>query len=106
MTHEVLLSFFQKFLNQDAVMIDKIAHFKEDLYIDQNAGAVVFSLPALYELLFDPQILSFSEFKQTLYQGQFNQALQAFDGMVSVYQSNGKIVDNLYQVKTLVNKYA
>jgi hypothetical protein len=55
-------------------------------------------------LLFHPQVLSFSEFKKNLYQGQFNQALQAFGGVVSVYQSHGKIVTNLYQVKALVNK--
>jgi hypothetical protein len=104
MTHETLLTFFQKFLNQDTETIVKITHFKEDLFIDRETGALVFSLNSLYELLFDPQILPFSEFKKTLYQGQFNQALQALGGEVSVYQSYGKIADNLYQVKMLLNK--
>jgi len=104
MTHEVLLIFFQKFLNKESDVIERIAHFKGRLFVDQETGALVFSLFALHELLFDQQVLSFSEFKKALYQGMFNQALKANGGVVSVYQSNGKIADNLYQVKTLVNK--
>ncbi|MFT7373376.1 MAG: hypothetical protein ACI9T9_002076 [Oleiphilaceae bacterium] len=101
MTHEILLTFFQKFLNQDTDTIAKITHFKDDLFIDPETGALVFSLNSLYKLLFYPQILSFSEFKKALYQGSFNQGLQALGGLVRVYQTNGKIADSLYQVNTL-----
>ncbi|MFT6265227.1 MAG: hypothetical protein ACJAWS_001375 [Oleiphilaceae bacterium] len=104
MTHETLLAFFHKVLNQDAATIEKIAHFKGDLFIDQERESLIFSLPSLHALLFDKQGLSFPEFKKALYQGKFNQALKTIGGVVSVYQSNGKITDSLYQLNLLVNK--
>ena len=100
-----MLTFFQQFIDQEAKAIERIGRVKEGLFIDQKTGALVFSLSSLHELLFDQQKLSLSEFKQTLYQGTFNQSLQAFGGVVSVYQSHGKIDDNLYQLNALVNKY-
>ena len=105
MTHEILLTFFQQFIDQEAGTIERIGRIKDDLFVDQKTGALVFSLASLHKLLFDQQKLSFSEFKQTLYQGHFNQSLQAFGGAVSVYQSHGKIDDNLYQLKVLDKKY-
>jgi len=105
MTHEILLTFFHQFIDQEAGTIERIGRVKEDLFVDEKTGALVFSLSSLHQLLFDPQKLSFSEFKQTLYQGTFNQSLQAFGGVVSVYQSYGNIDDNLYQLNALVNKY-
>jgi len=104
MTHETLLTFFQQFIDQEAGVIERIGRVKGDLFVDQKTGALVFSLSSLYELLFDQQKLSFSQFKQTLYQGTFNQSLQAYGGVVSVYQSYGKIDDNLYQLNGLVIK--
>lgn len=104
MTHEILLTFFQKILKQDAKTIEAIAQSKEQVFIDQETGVLVFSLLSLYELVFDKQILSFTEFKKNVYQGSFNQSLQALGGVVSVYQSYGKVDDNLYQFSALVNK--
>ena len=104
MVHEVLCNFFLQFLNQEKVTMNSVASFNERLFVEQETGALVFSLPALHDLLFAPQTLSYSVFIKTLYQGQFNQALQASGGVVSVYQSNGKVDDNLYQLNALVNK--
>lgn len=103
-THQVLLTFFQEFLTQELLVIERIRHVNEELFVDAETGALVFSLDSVYKLLFDEQKISFFEFKRTLYQGDFNTSLKALGGEVSVYQSEGKIDDNLYQLNVMVNK--
>ena len=101
MTHQVLLDFFQQVLNHDAGVIAQIENSKERVFFDQKTGALVFSLLSLYELLIEPQSVSFSEFKKSLYQGNFNQTLGEMGGVVSIYHSTGKIDGNLYQFNAI-----
>ena len=104
MTHHVVQTFFQQFLNRDAGVMARVDRIKEDLFVDEGTGVLVFSLSSLYECLCDQLDMSFIEFKLDLYKGEFNQSLIECGGQVSIYQSNGKIDANLYQLKSLTNK--
>ena len=103
MMQQILLAFFQQFLNGQIETLERIRNFNGDIFVDQATGSLVFSLIALHEFLADQHVLSFSEFKRMLYKGEFNRTLRGFGGKVTIYRSNGKIDDNLYQLTSLNN---
>jgi len=96
--HQSLLLLFRQVLAQQTEVLERINSFNGDLFIDHTTGVFIFSLPALHQFLNDQHSLSFTEFKHTLYQGEFNRSLQVFGGKIAIYRSTGKVEGNLYQL--------
>ena len=70
--------------------------FSGELFFESSNNYLVFSLTGLHQFLSSLHHLSFKEFKQLLYQGEFNTSLEKLGGKVEIYKSTGKIETNLY----------
>ena len=99
--HQVLTAFFEQVNHGELSVIDRVDSFAGDVFFELKSAHLVFSLSGLHQLLFDESIVSYSEFKRSLYQGQFNASLAGLGLRVDVYRASGKVATSLYQLVSI-----
>ncbi len=95
---QTIVNFFVQFINKDTVVRHTVNHFQGDVFIAEDSSNLVFSLHALYLMLAPHETIDYHSFRKIIYQGNINEILRQQKCRIDLYQSNGKINDNLYQL--------
>ena len=96
---DIVLSFFVAVLQENHEILSQINCSEADLTLVE--GELIFSLAGLQACIRGLTDLSFSDFKQLIYNSTINQQLSAYGAELSVYESRGKINQNRYRLKRL-----
>ncbi len=97
-TQQTIVQFFVQFIKKDAATQLTIGRFQGDVFIAEDNTNLVFSLHGLYLMLSPHEAIDYNLFRKIIYQGNINEILQKQGYKIDLYQSNGKVDDNLYQL--------
>ena len=96
---ESVLAFFVAVLQENNKILSQINCSAADIiFVD---GELVFSIDGLQDAIESLSALSRSEFKRLIYGSTINQQLSVYNAELVVYEAQGKVDKNRYQLRRL-----
>ena len=99
--HTDILKFFKRVLDCDSEILRLINSCQDQVFLEHDSQCLIFSLPALHQIVTLDQQLSYHQFRKMLYQGSLNDDLKSLGGKIELHESNKTVDDSLYKLNQI-----